>query len=198
MGSQYAERLRGLALSLAMLAASLSGGAISAVSAEDAATPSPRALEALQLAASEDPYQRQTGFLRLEALREPATVALIRPYADDRDGRTRAYCLRALAAIQGAAAVPLLLERLRTEQDPLVRRAALLGLEPWQRANPEVLPAFIKALKDRNTAVRMTAVDLVSRVDDPRARAAILLRYKREHRRDVQRVLKAALRRLKG
>ena len=41
-------------------------------------TPSPKAVEALRLVESKDPYQQQLGFLRLEALREASTAPLIR------------------------------------------------------------------------------------------------------------------------
>ena len=160
------------------------------------ATPSPKAVEALRLVESKDPYQQQLGFLRLEALRENSTAGIIRKYVTHRDPEMRAYALRALAAIEGAHAVPLLLEALRTEKPPRVRRAALLGLEPLQQSDPQILPAFIKALRDKDTEVRMAAVDIVSRVADPRAREAILLRNKRERRRDVRRVLSMAMRRL--
>jgi HEAT repeat protein len=152
--------------------------------------PSPRAVEAMRRLESTDPYHRQLGFLQLEALREPSTVETIKRYLDSRDGETRSHSLRALAAIEGAAAVPVLLERLRTDRHPQVRRAALLGLEPLQPTHPEILPAFIKALRDRSTEVRITAVDIVSRIEDPRARKALLLREKRERRRDVRRVLR--------
>ena len=158
--------------------------------------PSPNAVEALQLLESEDPYQRQWGFLRLEALREPSTVATITTYVDSKDPEMRAYSLRAVAAIEGSTAVPLLLGRLKSEKHPRVRRTALLGLEPLQTSNPAILQAFIAALRDSNTEVRMAAVDIVSRIDDPRAREAILIRYKREGRRDVRRVLKMAMKRI--
>ena len=159
-------------------------------------SPSPKAIEAMRLMGSDDPYQQELGFLRLEALREPSTADAVRGYLTSLNPDTRAYSLRALAAIEGAAAVPQLLEALRTEKQPRVRRAALLGLEPLQPTNPEILPAFLKALRDRKPEVRMTAVDIVSRIDDPRAREAILLRNKREHERDVQRVLELAMKRL--
>ena len=159
-------------------------------------TPSPQAVAALQLAESKDPYQQQLGFLRLEALREISTAPLIRPYLTHREPEMRAYALRALAAIEGAPAVPTLLDALKSDKQPLVRRAALLSLEPLQSANTNILPAFIKALRDRNTEVRMAAVDIVSRVDDPAARDAIFLRNKRERRRDVRRVLSLAMKRL--
>ena len=159
-------------------------------------SPSPQAVEAMQLLESTDAYQRQVGFLRLEALREPSTVETIQPYVDSKDPDMRAYSLRALAAIQGAPAVPMLLSKLKSERHPRVRRAALLGLEPLQKSDPEILPAFIAALRDPNTEVRMAAVDVVSRIDDPRAREAILRRYKREWRRDVRRVLRLAMKRL--
>ncbi len=167
-------------------------------SAEEApvATPSPKALEAVRLLESKDEYQRQLGFLRLEALREPATVSTIRRYADDRNADMRAYSLRALAAIEGLQAAPLLLERLHTDREPVVRRAALLGLEPLAKGNPYALAAFIAALRDRDTQVRMAAVDIVSRINDPTARAALLKRNRREHRRDVRRVLELAMKRI--
>jgi len=159
-------------------------------------TPSPQAVAALQLVESKDPYQQQLGFLRLEALRELSTAPLIRNYLTHREPEMRGYALRALAAIEGAAAVPTLLGALNTDKQALVRRAALLGLEPLQETDPNILPAFIKALRDKDTEVRMSAVDVVSRIDDPRAREAILLRNKREQRKDVRRVLSLAMRRL--
>ncbi len=182
------------------LALALLSGARGAVAEEPvpAGDPTPKAVEALRLLTSEDAYQRQVGFLRLEALREPATIDDIRPYADSRDPEMRSYALRALAAIQGPQAIPLLLDRLRAEKHARVRRAALLGLEPLYSADPSLLPVFISALRDRSTEVRMAAVDVVSRIDHPDARAAILVRKKRERRRDVRRVLELAMRRLGG
>ena len=88
--------------------------------------PSPQAVAAFQLVESKDPYQQQLGFLRLEALRETGTAPLIRGYLTHREPEMRAYALRALAAIEGAAAVPTLLAALQTDKQPLVRRAALL------------------------------------------------------------------------
>lgn len=163
---------------------------------EPSEPPSPQAVEAMRLLASEDLYQRQMAFLRLEALREPSTAATIQRYVRDPDPDVRAYSLRALAGILGAEAIPQLLQALRTDRAAEVRRAALLGLEPLQARHPDVLPAFIAALRDRKTEVRMTAVDVVSRIEDPRARAAIVSRRKREQRRDVRRVLELAARRM--
>ena len=163
-----------------------------------AVAPSPRALEALQLLKSDDPYQRQLGFLRLEALREISTVDTIISYVDSGDPNMRAYSLRAVAAIEGAPAVPLLLQKLRTDGSPLVRRATLLGLEPLQPADATVLPALLKALRDRSAEVRMAAVDIVSRIDDARAREAVLARYRREDHKDVRRVLQMAIKRIQA
>ena len=164
------------------------------------AAPSPKAVEAIRLLESRDAYQRQLGFLRLEALREASTVPTIRTYAQNRDPDVRAYSLRALAAIEGSAAIPQLLQALSVDKQPVVRRAALLGLEPLEQnvLNADVLLAFIKALRDPSTEIRMTAVDIVSRIDHPRAREAILMRYKKEHRRDVRRVLELAMKRLRA
>lgn len=159
-------------------------------------TPSAKAQSALQLLQSDDPYQRQLGFLRLEALREVSTLPAIQSYATHRDPEVRAYSLRAVAAIQGAAAIPQLLEVLRSDRQARVRRAALLGLEPLQAADPSALPAMLAALDDRATSVRIAAVDMVSRIDDPRAVEAIQQRHQRERRRDVRRVLTAAMRRI--
>ncbi|MBI3021958.1 MAG: HEAT repeat domain-containing protein [Candidatus Omnitrophica bacterium] len=159
-------------------------------------TPSPQAAEAVRLVESEDPYERQMGFLRLEALRELSTVEILQKYVADRDQDMRAYSLRALAAIQGPVAAPLLLQALRKDRAPRVRWAAILALEPFQQADPQILPAFIKALRDSSTEVRISAIDVVSRIDDPRAREAIRIRDKRERQPDVRRVLAPAMRRL--
>jgi len=155
-------------------------------------------MEAFALAQSNDPFQQELGFLRLEALREPATVSLIRPYADHRDPDLRAYAVRALAAVQGPEAVPLLLQKLKTDRSARVRGAAILGMEPYQSSSPMMLPALLKALRDRSPEVRITAIDVVSRIHDPRAREAILLRNKREHHQDVRRALGVAVPRVLG
>lgn len=160
------------------------------------AAPSPKAVEAMQLLQSSDAYQQQLGFLRLEALRELSTVPMIQPYVTSKNPDTRAYSLRALAAIQTVAAVPLLLETLRREKDTRVRRAALLGLEPLVKADPAILPVLIQALRDRRVEIRIAAIDIVSRIDDPRARQAILVRNQRERQRDVRRVLVMAMNRM--
>ena len=174
--------------------------AMTRVCAEDqthpASPPSQKAADAMRLLESEDAYQRAVGFLRLEALREPSTVETIAKYLASRSPETRANSVRAVAAIQGAAAVPTLLHALATDKDSTVRRAALLGLEPLQQSDAAILPAFIKALRDPRTDVRITAVDIVSRIDSPLARTAIRTRNKRERRPDVRRVLEMAMQRL--
>jgi HEAT repeat protein len=158
----------------------------------------PTVAEATQLLESKDAYQRQLGFLRLEALRDPSTAATVRRYVDSPEPDTRAFSLRAVAAIEGAKALPLLVERLQRDKHPRVRRAALLGLEPFQPSHHALVDVFIKALHDRNTAVRMTAIDIVSRIDAPQARDALLKRARRERDRDVRRVLKLALERIEA
>jgi len=155
-----------------------------------------RVADALRLIESEDPYQRQLGFLRLEALREPSSAEAIRKHLESRDPDLRAYTLRALAAIEGPAAIPQLVRSLRTDRHSTVRRAALLGLEPLRPHDPDLLPAFIKALRDRHPEVRITALDIVSRIDHPQAREAILVRNKRERDRNVRRALSLAMERL--
>ncbi|MBI4342837.1 MAG: HEAT repeat domain-containing protein [Candidatus Omnitrophica bacterium] len=176
------------------------GGPLAPVAAEAPAaargSPSPQAVEAMRLLESEDPYQRQLGFLRLEALREPATIEAISRYLTHREPEVRAYSLRALGAVQGVGAVPVLLTTLATEKHPRVRRAALLALEPLETSTPDILPALVKALRDRKPEVRITAIDIVSRIDAPQAKEAILLRHRRERDRDVRRVLASAMKRI--
>ena len=181
----------------ACLLATAAGSAFAEEPAQPAALPpSQKAADAMRLLESEDAYQRELGFLRLEALREQSTVGTIAKYLMSRNPETRAYSLRAVAAIQGAAAVPMLLRALAAEKDSMVRRAALLGLEPLEQTDPAILPAFIKSLRDPKTDVRITAVDIVSRIDSPLAREAIRTRNKRERRHDVRRVLEMAMKRL--
>ena len=156
---------------------------------------SAQAQEAARLLQSDDAYQREVGFLRLEALREPASVPVIQRYLDDRDPDIRAYSVRALGAVQGPTAIPALLEIAR-DREPRVRRAALLALEPLEPADPAILPAFLRALRDRKPDVRMTAVDIVSRINEAQAREAILTRFRRERNPDVRRVLTLAMRRI--
>lgn len=157
---------------------------------------SAHAAEALDLLESSDPYKQEVGFLRLEALREQASVPLILPYASHKDPELRAGAVRALAAIEGAEAVALLIDRIAHDPHPRVRRAAMLGIEPFLDSNPKILPLLIEKLRDRDATVRMTAIDVVSRSSDPAAREAILQRNKREGRRDVRRVLDLAMKRL--
>ena len=177
--------------------ASLLSAPIRVVSEErSSAAPSSRAVEAIRLLDSDDPFQRQLGFLRLEALRGPRTAETIRKNLASKDPETRGYSLRALAAIEGTLAIPVLEHALSTEKTPGVRRSALLGLEPFAQSDPTVLPVFLKGLHDRSPEVRMAAVDVVSRIDDPRAREAILRRNRVERHRDVRRVLGLAMKRL--
>ena len=179
------------AVALAWLAAPLAGAA------EISESASAEAAEAIRLLESADSHEQHVGFLRLEALREPVTAHAIKPYIDSADPTTRARSVRALAAIEGIKAIELLLDRARNDRGAVVRRAALLALEPLRAHVPErYLTVCIAALLDRNTETRMTAVDLVSRIDDPRAREAIRSRERREQRRDVRRVLKMAMERL--
>ena len=155
---------------------------------------SSEAQEAIRLLSEEDAFDRQMGFLRLEALREPATAVVVRQYLDDRNTDTRAFAVRALAAIEKYVAIPVLLERLKGDRSPRVRIAALLALEPFQ--DPSVRPVLIEKLRDASPQVRMAAVDVVSRLDDPKAREAIRTRWRRERHRDVRRVLQAAIDRI--
>lgn len=154
---------------------------------------SARAEAALQLTQSADAYQQQLGFLRLEALREAATIPYLEQSFSHRQPEIRAYAVRALAAVQGAAATPRLIERFHNDLHPRVRRAAVMGLEPSAAQDASILPVLIAAMEDRASEVRMAAVDIVSRIDDPRARDALHLRQRRERRRDVRRVLKQAM-----
>ena len=155
---------------------------------------SPESQALVPLLDAKDEYVRQTAFLQLEALREPAAAGVIRAHLASKNANTRAFSARALAAVERAQAVPTLLAIMKQDRQPRVRVAALLAVEPLE--DPSILPALIARLRDRNAEVRMAAVDVVSRIDHPLAREAILKRWKREHHRDVQRVLQEALKRM--
>ena len=158
------------------------------------ASPSPLAQQLIAQLDSQDAYERQKAFVQLEALREPATAPMVRGYLKSREPQTRAFSVRALAAIEGLQSVPTVLDILQRDRNPQVRVAAVLALEPLR--DPASTPVVIKALRDRKAEVRMAAVDVLSRLEDPHARAAILLRWKRERHRDVRRVLEDALKRM--
>ncbi|MBI3087803.1 MAG: HEAT repeat domain-containing protein [Candidatus Omnitrophica bacterium] len=164
--------------------------------AQDAGSLSPEAQQLVAQLDAQDAYVRQQAFLRLEALREPATADVIRRHLASRNQETRAFSVRALAAVEGAAAVPTLVERLTRERSWNVRLNLVLALEPLADQSPAVMPALIRALRDRKAEVRMAAVDAVSRLDHPDAREAIRLRWRRERHRDVRRVLERAMARL--
>ena len=155
---------------------------------------SPRAQEAVKLLDASDAYQRQTGFLRLEALREPASAPIVRQYLDNKVWQTRAFAARAVAAIEGLAVGPELVERMPKEKHAMVRVAILLGVEPFK--DPRLIPAVAARLRESSPEVRMAAIDVLSRIDHPRAREALLVQAKRETNRDVRRVLDDAMRRL--
>lgn len=194
----HARRLA-LWIAIGMTGWPAAGRAEESMSAPEAApasvsTPSAEAEALLLLLDAKDLYVQQKAFLQLEALREPATGRAIREHLKSRRAPTRVFSARALAAVERAAAVPTLLDVMKKDRDPRVRLASLLAVEPLQ--DPVMLPALIDRLRDRNAQVRIAAVDVVSRVDHPLAREAILRRWKRERHRDVQRVLQAALTRM--
>lgn len=155
---------------------------------------SPEASAAAALLDASDVFTRHLGFMRLEALREPASAEVIRKYLDSRDPEMRALSVRALAAVEGPAAVPLLLDKLARDRHPRVRLATVLALEPLE--DPQVPAALMSRLRDRDPEVRMAAVDAVSRLDSKEARQAIRQRYRRERQYDVRRVLQQAIKRI--
>ena len=157
---------------------------------------SPEAQQLVPQLGASDAFQRQLAFMQLEALREPATAEIVRQYLADSNPETRSFSVRALAAIEGPAAIPTIIEMLRTDRQPVVRLAALLAIEPFE--DPRILPELIGALTDRHPHVRMVAIDAVSRIDHPLAKEAILTRSRREGNRDVRRVLQTAMRRIQG
>jgi len=165
--------------------------------AQDQSGPiSSEAQELIRLLDAEDLSVRQEAFLRLEALREPATASVVRAHLASRDPNTRAFSVRAIAAIEGPSAVPTLLKSLKRDRHAFVRLESLLALEPLWEQEPTIGAAFIAALRDRHAQVRMAAVDAVSRIDEPEAHAAIRTRWRRERHRDVRRVLEEAMKRL--
>ena len=79
------------------------------------------------------------------------------------------------------------------EAHPRVRWSVLLALEPFRETQPELLPLFIRAMRDHDPEVRLAAVDIVSRIDDPAAHEAIQARWRTELHPDVRRLLKRAV-----
>ncbi len=161
---------------------------------EQAEVISPEAEELVHQLDANDLYTRQLAFIRLEVLREPGTAPAIRQYTQSRNADTRAFSLRALAAVDRAEAIPILKEHLQTDRVARVRIAALLALEPLN--DPSTLPLLIGVLRDRHPHVRMAAIDVLSRIDHPDARKAIHQRWRRERNRDVRRVLEEAVERV--
>lgn len=188
--------MKALFFRIFIAAALLSGIAPLARANQASQAISPKAIEALDLVASGDSYKQQLGFLRLEALREPATIAALLPYTTDKDPELRSGSVRCLAAVEGIEAVPMLLDKIENDRDGRVVRAAMLGAEPFIEIDPRILPLLIKRLTHHDKTVCMAAVDIISRSKDPSAREAILFRYKREGRRDVRRVLDLAMTRM--
>ncbi|HEX9781029.1 MAG TPA: HEAT repeat domain-containing protein [bacterium] len=143
---------------------------------------------------SGDAHEQQKALLQLEALRDASTADEVRARIESRDAGVRAYAVRALAAIEGMGAVPVILERLAGDRDPWVRRAALTALEPWAKTDFRIAETMVSALNDRSPEVRMVAADVVSRLSDAEAaRGALEARRRRERHRDVRRVLDALL-----
>ncbi len=163
---------------------------------EHPAALSPALQQLASHADDKDVYERQKAFLRIEATRDPGFVPLLQQHVQSRDPHTRAFSVRALAAIAGSAAIPTLLDSATHDRKSDVRVAALLGLEPLRDRDPSIEPVFLKALRDRSADVRMVAVDIVSRSPAPEAKEAIRKRWKREHHGDVRRVLKDAMKRI--
>lgn len=157
---------------------------------------SPDAQRLIEQIDTGDSDLRRRAFLQLEALREPATASGIRRYLADRRVELRILSVRALAAIEGARSVPTLLERLQQDRSPAVRLQSMLAIEPFVGQDASALPLLLKALRDRQPDVRITAIDVVSRIEKPEAKEALKLRWKRERHRDVRRVLEAAMKRI--
>jgi hypothetical protein len=157
---------------------------------------SPRAQEAVNLLQYGDRDEQRLALLRLEALREPAVGDIVADYLHYKDEGVRAYAYRTWIALYGQAVLSDLLEAYPREKSVRVRRSILLALEPYRAVDARIAELYYAALIDRKTEMRITAVDLVSRIDEPRAHEAIRRRAKKEWRRDVRRVLKLALARI--
>src|SRR3989338_6296864 len=68
--------------------------------------------EAGQLLTSRDQHPRRGGVLRLEALGDPAALPHVQPHLTARSVPMRAAAVRAVTALQGLPAVPMLLKAL--------------------------------------------------------------------------------------
>ena len=140
-------------------------GAVRAMAVEALGGAGEPALEALEVARSDDdPRVREAVATAYGELRDPAAVPwLIDLAAGDGDRASREAAVAALGAIGDEAALPVLLE-LVADAPPQVRRRAVVALTVFD--DPAVEPAIREAARDRNPSVREAAEMVVGRQAD--------------------------------
>lgn len=147
--------------------------ALCAVAAYAGETPvSPEVHRALRLLTASDVFSKKAGLLELEALRDPATLSAVQPFLDDPNPALRAQALTTARAIQGRAAIPLLVGRLAQDRSEIVRRQAANELHELR--DPSTAPGLTAALQDRRVTVRIAAVEALGALRDPSVTPAII------------------------
>jgi len=84
----------------------------------------------------------------------------------DRIPQIRSVAAHSYASVAGKEAVPVLIDLLRTEKDPYVRRTAVQMLA--QLNDPRAVPALTNSLKDSEPAVVLAAAEALVSVGGPK------------------------------
>jgi HEAT repeat protein len=166
----------------------------SGASSSDKQAISKEAQDAIALLDSKDQMQSRLGFMRLEALREPATAETIKKYLSSQDEYVRASALRALSAVEGLKSTEVLSSCLTSDKSEHVRLHAALALEPLK--DPKAYDALIKGMEDKSAEVRMASVEAFSRINEPGVIDALFVRQKQETNKEVQKVIDNAIKRI--
>jgi HEAT repeat protein len=86
--------------------------------------------------------------------------------------RTRFHALREAVRLKGDLALPLLLDRVGNDADPMIREEAAVIL--GKRRLADAVPALVQALGDKQWEVCVGAAVSLGRIRDPRALAALV------------------------
>jgi hypothetical protein len=157
-----------------------------------------RAISALlgaRLAAAHGPDEQVRCLRALANAADPATLAIIRPFAAAGDRAVRAAAVEAARLMDSAAADTFVSDRMTNDRDPQVRMAAIRAAR-MRRPCP-VLDAALStaALHDDNVAARRDAVELLGRWlhERPALRATLERVARQDPKEEVRATSRAAL-----
>jgi HEAT repeat protein len=111
-----------------------------------------------------DEEERRQAVVMLGAMRDPATIDVLRAALDDKSERVRAAAIAALGWLREPALAPLIATYVTKDKHAFVRKTAVYAL--GQCASGEVTAALAAALRDKDLEVRgAAAVSLSNRPD---------------------------------